>query len=44
MPKPIITNLNIVPGETYFDIYIDPDTNNIILKKSSRKALIKNEY
>ena len=38
MPKQIITNLNIVPGETYFDIYIDPDNNNIILKKTDKKG------
>lgn len=38
MPKQIITNLQIIPGETYFDIYIDPDTNNIILKKTDEKG------
>ena len=33
MPKQIITNLSIEPGETYFDIYIEPEKNSIILKK-----------
>ena len=38
MPKQIITNLNIVPGETFFDIYIEPDSKSIILKKTDKKG------
>ena len=38
MPKQIITNLNIKPGETYFDIYVDSTTNDIILKRANKES------
>lgn len=38
MPKQIIANLDIKPGKTFFDIYVDSSTNNIVLKKSTKES------
>ena len=34
IPKQILTNLNATPGETYFDIYLDPQTGAVVLRKA----------
>lgn len=31
MPKEIIKNLGIVPGESFFEVYLDPSNREIIL-------------
>lgn len=31
MPKEIIKNLDVKPGESYFEIYIDPENKEIVL-------------
>lgn len=33
LPKQIIDSLEAVPGDTNFEIYLDPFTDEIILKK-----------
>lgn len=33
LPKQIIDSLEAVPGETNFEIYLDPFTDEIILRK-----------
>lgn len=37
LPKGVEENLDVVPGVTYFDIYLDVKSNEIILKKASDK-------
>lgn len=37
LPKGIEENLEVVPGISYFDIYLDVKNNEIILKKASDK-------
>lgn len=32
LPKQILNNLNVVKGETMFDIYINTETSEIILR------------
>ncbi|MGN0279554.1 MAG: AbrB/MazE/SpoVT family DNA-binding domain-containing protein [Lachnospiraceae bacterium] len=32
LPKQILNNLNVVKGETMFDIYINTETSDIILR------------
>lgn len=32
MPKEILHNLNAEPGRSYFEMFIDPSTKEIILK------------
>ena len=31
MPKEIIKNMNVKPGESYFEVYFDPDKQEIVL-------------
>lgn len=35
LPKGIEANMEVVPGETYFDIFLDVKKNEIVLKLSS---------
>lgn len=37
LPKGIEENLEVIPGLSYFDIYLDVKNNEIILKKASDK-------
>lgn len=37
LPKGVEKNLEVIPGLSYFDIYLDVKTNEIILKKASDK-------
>lgn len=41
LPKQIIDSLEAVPGETNFEIYLDPFTDEIILRKciEDKKAI-----
>lgn len=32
LPKAILSNLNVIKGETLFDIYLDSKNNSIIFK------------
>lgn len=36
LPKGIEGNMQVVPGETYFDIFLDVNNNEIILKIASK--------
>ena len=36
LPKQIISNLELEKGKSIFDIYIEPETKNIILQKSDK--------
>jgi len=36
LPKGIEGNMQVVPGETYFDIFLDVKNNEIILKIASK--------
>jgi len=36
LPKGIERNMQVVPGETYFDIFLDVKNNEIILKIASK--------
>ena len=38
LPKAIENNLTAIPGETYFDIYYDVASKEIVLKKSNKTA------
>ena len=38
IPKQVLQNLNATAGETYFDIYINPETNSLILTKSNKQS------
>lgn len=31
MPKEIIKNMNVKPGESYFEVYFEPDKQEIVL-------------
>jgi len=31
MPKEIVKNLNVKPGESYFEVYLDIDNKDIVL-------------
>lgn len=31
MPKEIVKNLNVKPGESYFEVYLDIDNKNMVL-------------
>jgi hypothetical protein len=35
LPRGVEENLDVVPGVTYFDIYLDVKSNEIILKKAA---------
>ena len=37
MPKQIINNLNVVKGETMFDIYLDAEKQEIVLRISQQE-------
>lgn len=37
LPKGVVENLGVVPGETTFDIYIEIESGDIILKKTEGK-------
>lgn len=37
LPKGVVENLEVFPGETYFDIFIEIDSGNVILKKSEER-------
>lgn len=37
LPKQILNNLNVIKGETMFDIYINLDSQEIILRISNSK-------
>ncbi len=37
LPKQILNNLNVIKGETMFDIYINVDSQEIILRISNSK-------
>ena len=41
MPKEIIKNLSVVPGMSFFEVYLDPKRNEIIL--SVKKAVSEEE-
>lgn len=38
LPKQILTNLGMEKGKSVFDIYIDPETKELILRKSDKQA------
>lgn len=38
LPKQILTNLDVEKGKSVFDIYIDSETKELILKKSDKQA------
>lgn len=37
LPKGVIENLEVVPGESSFDIFIETDTGDIILRKTEER-------
>ncbi len=37
LPKGVVENLEVIPGETSFDIFIEIDTGDIILKKTKER-------
>lgn len=37
LPKQILNNMGVSRGETLFDVYINPETNELILKVSKKQ-------
>ena len=37
LPKGVLGNLEVIPGETSFDIFIESDSGDIILKKNEER-------
>ena len=35
LPKTIVENMGVVPGETFFDVFLDVKKKEIVLKMSS---------
>ena len=42
MPKEIIKNMNVKPGESYFEVYFEPDKQEIVLTVISADFFIGN--
>ncbi len=37
LPKGVVENLEVIPGETSFDIFIETESGDIILKKTEER-------
>ena len=37
LPKGVVENLEVIPGETRFDIFIETESGDIILKKTEER-------
>lgn len=37
LPKQILNNMNVIKGETMFDVYINPESNELVLRVSEKQ-------
>lgn len=37
LPKQILNNMNVIKGKTMFDVYINPESNELVLRVSEKQ-------